>query len=194
MVSDEELYKRTVGGDEGALEALVHRYHSPLLGFLYRQTGDRHLAEDLIQETFARLLTYQGEAPRRFKSWAFAVASNICHDHYRRASSRRELPDALESWGEERVAGSAPPADELLLRDADRQEVVAALQALSPSHREVLVLRFYHEMSMDEIAEVTGAPLGTVKSRNYHALRQMKLYLEGGDQHEKAGSGSRAHR
>lgn len=181
LITDEELYLRLTRGDEGALEALVHRYHSPLLGYLYRQTADRHLAEDLVQETFTRLVTYQGEPPRRFKAWAFTVAGNLMRDHYRLAYHRREQPDTLEGGSELPDLGA--PVDELLLRDDDRREVVEALQTLPENQREVILLRFYHEMSIEEIAEVTGAPEGTVKSRIYYALRHLKARLgqEGGN-------------
>lgn len=182
MITDEELYVRVLGGDEGALEALVHRYHGQLLGYLYRQTGDRHLAEDLVQETFTRIVTYQGEAPGRFKAWAFAVAGNLLRDYFRRAHNRREQPDAMVGWADQQLPDLAPPADELLLRDDDRREVVEALHTLSPAHREVIVLRFYHELSVEEIAAVTGTPEGTVKSRIFYALKHLKARLgqEGG--------------
>ncbi|MFZ5814300.1 MAG: RNA polymerase sigma factor [Bacillota bacterium] len=186
MITDEELYRRLLSGDESSLEALVHRYHSPLLGFLYRQTGDRHLAEDLVQECFTRLVTYRGEPPRTFRAWAFTIAGNLARDHFRSAYRRREQADAMEEQGPVHLAEIEPGADELLLRDADRRAVVEALQLLSPSQREALILKFYHEMRVDEIAEVTGAPPGTVKSRLFHGLKQMKRHLsrEGGSAHD----------
>lgn len=178
MISDEVLYARLLAGDEGALEALVHRYHAALFGFLYRQTGDRFVAEDLLQEAFTRLVTYQGEAPRRFRAWAFTIAANLGRDHFRSAYQRHEAPDTLDTWGES-LRDGGPGADELLLRDADRREVADALQRLNPVQREVLVLKFFHEMRIEEIAEVTCAPLGTVKSRLFHGLKHMKSMLEG---------------
>lgn len=181
MITDEELYRRLLAGDEGALEALVHRYHAGLLAFLCRQTGDRHLAEDLLQDTWTRMVTYSGEAPRRFKAWAFTIAANLIRDHYRSAYKRRESPDAFAVWGEsERSAlltDQGPTADELLLRDDSRREVVEALQTLNPVQREVLVLKFYHDMRLEEIAEVTDSPIGTVKSRLFHGLKHLKAYL-----------------
>lgn len=185
MISDEELYRRLLAGDESSLEALVHRYHSPILGFLYRQTGNRHTAEDLTQECFARLIGYGGEPPRRFKPWAFAIAANLARDHFRSAYNRRERPSEFAQPELLPVQWEAG-ADELLMRKADRREVVDGLQQLSPNHREVLILRFYHEMRVDEIAEVVGAPVGTVKSRLFHALRHLKEHLiqKGGITHE----------
>lgn len=181
LISDEELYRRLATGDEGAMEALVYRYHADFLAFLYRQTGDRHLAEDLVQETFTRLVTYRGEPPRRFRSWAYTIAANLARDHFRSAYHRREQVNAFEAWGDADrsplLVDEAPAADELLLRDDDRREVFEAMQHLSPPQREVLILRFYHELRVDEIAEVTGSPVGTVKSRVFHGLRQMKAYF-----------------
>lgn len=199
MLTDETLYQRVITGDGGALEALVRRYHSPMLGYFYRLTDNRHLAEDLVQDLFARLVTYRGQPPRRFKAWIFTVAGNLVRDYYRSAVHRREHPDPFEAGGPEGrppLADTGPPVDELLLRDDDRRQVVEALHRLSPAQREVLVLRFYHDLSLDEIAAVTGAPVGTVKSRTFHALRQMKVYLhqEGGERYgpEATGSDGRA--
>jgi RNA polymerase sigma factor (sigma-70 family) len=177
VITDEALYLRLMAGDEGALEALVHRYHANLFAFLYRQTSDRHLAEDLMQEAWTRLVIYQGEPPRAFRAWAFTIVANLVRDHYRSAYQRRVQSDPFESWGESNLVDEGPGADELLLRDDDRREVVEALQQLNPAQREVLVLRFYHSMKLDEIAEVTDAPLGSVKSRLFHGLRQMKAHL-----------------
>jgi RNA polymerase sigma-70 factor (ECF subfamily) len=189
MVADEELYRRVLAGDEGALEVLVYRYHAPLLRFLYRYCNDLHLAHDLVQETFTRVVGHQGEPPRCFRAWIYTIAANLARDSLRSAYRRREEPSPMLPGGPEEPGwqpeAGGPPIDELLLRDAQRREVVAALQALAPVHRETLILRYYHDLSLEEIAQITGAPVGTVKSRIFHALRQLKAWLvrEGGERH-----------
>lgn len=164
-MDDETLYRQVLKGSEPALVELVNRYHSPLYKFLCRQTGDTALADDLAQETFTRLLTYKGQPPTRFKAWAYTIAINLTRDYFKSARYRYEQAADFEQI----------EADEL--RFDDRREVIDALAKLTHDHREVVVLRFYHDMKLDEIAEVTGAPLGTVKSRLFHALKQLKGIL-----------------
>ena len=180
MAADETLYQRVMAGDRAALSALVDRYHGPLRRFLYRHTGDAMLADDLVQETFTRLLTHQGAPPERFHAWVYTIAANLARDTFRTAYHRREQADPFDS--EAPPVGGRTPAralDDALIADAGRQQVMAALQALSPDHRAVVILRFYHELPLAEIATITGAPLGTVKSRLYYALKQLKGTLEG---------------
>ncbi|MCU0493186.1 MAG: RNA polymerase sigma factor [Chloroflexaceae bacterium] len=170
QLSDEQLYQQLLAGDERGLTELVGRYHSPLLGFLYRQTANRALAEDLVQETFARLLTYSGPPPQRFRPWAFTIAANLLRDHVRSAAYRREEPPA--------EGGAELAATDLRLGQVDdRSAVLPALQRLPPDQRAVVVLRFYHDMKIEDIADVLHAPVGTVKSRLFHALRRLKQEL-----------------
>jgi RNA polymerase sigma-70 factor (ECF subfamily) len=169
-LDDETLYQQVLKGSESALVELVNRYHSPLYKFLCRHTGDNSLAADLVQETFTRLLTYRGEPPTRFKSWAYTIASNLARDHFKSARYRYERVTDFNDDAE------ALPDDFSFAPD-DRAEVIGALAKLSPEHREVLILRFYHDLKLEEIAEVTGAPLGTIKSRLFHALKGLKGFL-----------------
>ncbi len=176
MITDEALYTRLREGDRAALAELIGRYHAPLLRFLYRMTNDLPTAEDLVQDTFVRLLTHEGRAPRSFKSWVYTVARNLTYDAFRSASYRRETPLEPE-WGEW-LPATRPGVERVVERRTEREEVAEILQELRPQHREVLVLRFYHDLKLQEIAEIIDAPLGTVKSRLHHALKQAKFHLE----------------
>lgn len=168
-MEDETLYMQVLKGDEAALGELVRRYHSPLYKFLCRQTGDNALADDLAQETFTRMITYRGTPPSKFRAWAYTIASNLARDYFRSARYRYERVTDFED-SDEMSDDFSFPADE-------RGEVINALAKLSPDHREVLILRFYHDLRLEEIAEVTGVPLGTVKSRLFHALKGVKGFL-----------------
>lgn len=178
--SDEALYERVLRGDEPALVELVSRYHSPLYKFLYRYTGDPALADDLTQEAFTRFMAYRGDPPGQFRAWAYAVARNLARDHFKTARVRYERVTDFDDEGEP-LTGSLPDGDGgFSIDDAindQRGEVIAALAKLSPEQREVVLLRFYHELKLEEIADVTGAPLGTVKSRLFHALKGLKGFL-----------------
>lgn len=175
MATDEALYARARDGDRAALAELVSRYHAPLLAFLYRMTDNEQMAEDLVQDAFVRMVTYDGEAPRSFRAWAFALARNLAYDAFRSASYRREMP--LDPEADVWLSTARPGVERTAERHESRQSVVRVLQALRPHHREVLILRFYHDLSLTEIAAVVDAPVGTVKSRLYYALRQAKSQL-----------------
>lgn len=170
MLDNETLYQQVLEGSEAALAELVKRYHSPLYKFLYRHTGDPALADDLAQETFMRLITYRGELPTRFKSWAYTIASNLARDYFKSARYRYERVTDFNDDAE-------VLSDDFSFAPDDRGEVIAALAKLSPEHREVLILRFYHDLKLEEIAEVTSTPLGTVKSRLFHALKGLRGFL-----------------
>lgn len=181
--SDESLYAQVLAGSRSALAELVNRYHGPLLKFLYRLTGQAQTAEDLAQETFIRLLTYQGSAPDRFRPWVFTIARNLARDHFRSAPVRREVasqPDFDPADCHPGHDGLAVLQDveTLASQASERRQVTALLQHLPANQREVIVLRFYHELPLEEIAEITGAPPGTVKSRLFHGLRRARRILQ----------------
>lgn len=183
-MDDTSLYKRLKTGDETALESLIERYHRPLFAFLYRLTDDHALADDLAQEVFIRLVKYQGAAPANFRAWIFTVARNLAHDHFRSAHYQHEQPAEFADNDyptEQDIALS--PEHHALYTDG-RREIAAALQTLPPDQREVVILRFYHDMSLGEIAGIADAPLGTIKSRLFHALKKLKEPLAQVNNHE----------
>ncbi|MCC6805720.1 MAG: sigma-70 family RNA polymerase sigma factor [Anaerolineae bacterium] len=167
-MDDEAVYRQMRQGDEAALAELVARYHTAVYRFLYRYTGDPALADDLAQEAFIRLVTYRGDAPVHFRAWIYTIATNLARDHFQSAAYRHEQAVDFET--------DEPSADDSLPESAD-VDVTSALMSLPPAHREVIILRFYHDLKLDEIAAVTGAPLGTVKSRLFHALKRLKGFL-----------------
>ena len=175
---DEEDYARVQAGDRTALARLVERYHAPLIKFLIRMTGQTQTAEDLVQEAFIRILTYRGAAPARFRPWIYQIARNLARDTFRSAASRREVDTRSETDLDEDEISDPQDAESLALQASDNLQVNVLLQRLPASQREVLVLRFYHELPMKEISAITGAPLGTVKSRLFHGLRRARRILE----------------
>lgn len=184
MIADEILYQQVLEtGSEAAMSELVARYYGALRRFLWRQTGSREVAEDLVQETFTRLIRYQGETPTYFKAWLYRIASNLAQDFYRSAYQRRHMDKGLDNpeikAQQETLADSEALPEEILLSNEIREGITGALQQLSPAHREVVLLRFYHSMRLEEIAEVTGVSAGTVKSRLFYALKQLKVMIEG---------------
>jgi len=178
VLSDEELCREIQNGSESALEALIHRYHHPLYGFIYRQTHHSSLADDLVQETFIRLCTkaHLYRYPEPFRPWLYRIALNLCRDHWK-SSAYNHSRKALEL--NENI--TVPLGVEGIY---DRQEtrgiVIAALRSLDEIYRDVLILRFYQELKIDEIAAVLEIPAGTVKWRIFHGLKLMRNKLEKG--------------
>src|SRR5579863_4837235 len=168
----------------GLLDELIVRYQHRLLRYLLFLTGNRETAEDLFQEVWMRVLVrgdqFNGKA--RFETWLFTIARNLVIDQ-RRKRTTSSLDELIEGASEDdramtvEVADDAPTPFDHAANLEDREKIAAALLALDTLHREVLVLRFHEEMSLEEIAKVTRAPLSTVKSRLYRGLAAIKPRL-----------------
>lgn len=175
MLTDENLALSIKQGDGGALSLLVERHYSGLKGYLYRMTaGNLALSEDMAQETFLRVLRgidYYSY-PRPFKTWLYAIATNVARNYFKRADTRHTDSVADE---EMRMIGDARLDPEAaLLMDEETRQVVQALAQLPTHQREVIVLRYYQEHSLAEIAEILDIPLGTVKSRLNIGLQRLR--------------------
>lgn len=151
-------------GDEGALRELVRRYEGPVYGFLSRHTGGRDV-DDLYQETWIRVVRSAArfDPGKRFSTWLFQIAVNLCRDRARRATPEPTGLDGIELTARD----SAEATDAAL--DARR-----LLRSLPEAHRSVLVLRYYHGFSEDEVAEMLDCPRGTIKSRLHYAIARLK--------------------
>jgi len=182
MNLEEELLRRCARVDAAAYRELVERIEKPLINFILRFVGEQHVAEDLFQETWMRVLMrgsqYNGKA--RFDTWLFAIARNLVIDLSRKRTmaSLDEMCDTTEEGRSFEIATDGPSPLELFQVREDRAEVAEVLLKLEPNYREVLVLRFHEEMSLEEIAGVTRAPLSTVKSRLYRGLAALKPEIE----------------
>jgi RNA polymerase sigma-70 factor (ECF subfamily) len=171
--SDEDLMELVQAGDADALGSLIERYRGPLYAFLWRRAGDA--ADDLFQESWIRVSRARDrfDRSRRFSTWLFQIANNLCRDRWRRQGARRRALDAfgteLRSTARDIAPAPALPAD---------SSVFQRLDALPDRLREVLVLRHYHELGEAEIAEVLGIPRGTVKSRLHTAVRAARDLFE----------------
>jgi RNA polymerase sigma-70 factor (ECF subfamily) len=171
--------------DAGLLDELIVRYQHRLLRYLLYLTSNREMAEDLFQEVWMRVLVRGGQfnGQARFDTWLFTIARNLVIDQRRKRtmSSLDELFDL--GSGDDRpmsfeVADGEPTPFDSFSNLEDRERIAAALLQLDTLHREVLVLRFHEELSLEEIAKVTRAPLSTVKSRLYRGLAAIKPKLE----------------
>jgi RNA polymerase sigma-70 factor (ECF subfamily) len=168
--------------DPELLDKLIEMYQHRLLRYLLFLTGKREVAEDLFQETWMRVLLrgaqYNGKA--RFDTWLFTIARNLVIDlsRKRQMASLDEMSETGEDERPFEVAIDGPSPLEQFATREDRAEVAEVLLKLEPNYREVLTLRFHEEMSLEEIASVTRAPLSTVKSRLYRGLAALKPEVE----------------
>ena len=168
--------------DAELLDHLIELYQHRLLRYLLFLTGRREVAEDLFQETWIRVLMrggqYNGKA--RFDTWLFTIARNLVIDLSRKRTMA-SLDAMSEANGDDRpfeiVMDAPSPLQQFEARE-DCAEVCEVLLKLDSTYREVLVLRFYEELSLEEIAGVTRAPLSTVKSRLYRGLAALKPEVE----------------
>jgi RNA polymerase sigma-70 factor (ECF subfamily) len=161
--------------DPEFIDRLVSQYHYRLLRYLVYLTGRREQAEDLVQETWIRVIErgaqYNGRS--RFEPWLFSIARNLALDDLRRS---KPAPDA----GLSQIAAPdvcSPFATAAKSEDAAR--MAAALQSLEPIYREALLLRFQEELSLEEIAAVAVAPVSTISSRIQRGLAILRASLEG---------------
>jgi RNA polymerase sigma-70 factor (ECF subfamily) len=170
------------GHDAELVDRLIVKYQHRLLRYLLFLTGDREIADDLFQETWMRVLTrgaqYNGAA--RFDTWLFTVARNMLID-LRRKRATVSLEEMCTAEGEDysfEVASKEPNPFEQYRSREESRTIAAAMMMLEPLYREVLVLRFHEDLSLEEIATVTRSPLSTVKSRLYRGITALKPHLE----------------
>ncbi len=167
--------------DPELLDRLIEEFQHRLLRYLLFLTGNREISEDLFQETWIRVLLRgaQFNGKSRFDTWLFTIARNLVIDLSRKRTMA-SLDEMSEGGDNERpfeIVDHEPSPLDQFRSGEDRAEVHQVLVHLEPRSREVLVLRFYEELSLEEIASITGAPLSTVKSRLYRGLASVKPEL-----------------
>jgi len=182
-VGDTELVVRALGGREDGFEELVRRYQRPIVAYVYRMVGNYDSALDLTQEVFIKvynsLTRYRPEY--KFSTWIYRIAHNSAIDHLRRNGAARTEELEVEGEGgqmfEKPLASKSPTPEQESERRERRAEIEEVVCLLPSAYRELIVLRHSHDMSYDEIAEVTGLPLGTVKNRIFRAREAMRELL-----------------
>ena len=165
-------------GDPAAWDALFERYQLPLHAFIAQSVRNTETALDLVQETFLSALrhidTLRDDA--KLGSWLFGIAHQKCAQHWRRHRD-------TEPWEEHHEPDAEPEDDPagILVRKEESARFLALLDQLPPPHRTALTLHFLEDFSLEEIAAITGVPLGTVKSRLHFAKRTLRERLEASD-------------
>ncbi len=182
-LSDEELMRQLQEGVEAAFNLLVERYRERLASYLYHFLHDDALTEDLLQETFLRVFRnrHSYEPIAKFSTWLYTIAGNLARSEYRRR--KRHRTHSIYSQGEDGEYEMPIPTENLAPdRFAERgihsRRIHEALDRLSDDFREVIVLRDIQNLSYEEITEITGLPMGTVKSRINRARTKLQDMLK----------------
>jgi RNA polymerase sigma-70 factor, ECF subfamily len=177
-LADYELVARALTGTDASFEELVRRYQRPIVSYVYRMTGDYEAALDLTQEVFikiyASLARYRAEF--KFSTWIYRIAHNAAIDYLRRCGPRTQELETADGYVRPIPSGVLTPEQESEHKER-RAEIEDVIRQLPAAYRELIILRHGHDLSYDEIAEVTGLPLGTVKNRIFRAREAMRAPL-----------------
>jgi RNA polymerase sigma-70 factor (ECF subfamily) len=176
--SDEWLMAEVAEGKRAALEPLIRRHATPLLSFIQRMVGDRHLGEDLFQEVFLAVWLKRGQYAfgRPFKPWLYTIALNKCRAVFRRAVSSEAVSLDDRQQFAPVAAGLAPPETAVATETAAL--VAHAVTLLPPQQRAVVVLRVWQQLPYADIAEALECTETTVRSHMHHGLCALRKYLE----------------
>jgi RNA polymerase sigma-70 factor, ECF subfamily len=169
--------------DPELLDRLIEKYQHRLLRYLVYLSGRRDLAEDFFQETWVHVLERGGQYDGRheFSTWLFTIARHLVIDHLRskRPTSLDSLADQDDLAPFDIPAAGQPSAFDATVQREQNEQISAGMQHIAAEYRETLLLRFQEGMSLEEIASVIGAPLGTVKSRIYRGLNALEPWVKG---------------
>ena len=179
--TDEELVAKSITGDADSFNELILRWERPIYALAYRTIGREEDARDVCQETFLRafraLPGFRGQA--KFSSWLYRIALNLCRDWMRR-ERRTPVVQPPEDVDVMELAAAAEPSEsieELVSRKDLTRAVERAMARLPEEQRTAIVLKEYHGLTFQEIADLVGCPLSTVKTRLYQGLTVLRREL-----------------
>jgi RNA polymerase sigma-70 factor (ECF subfamily) len=181
-LTDDELVARSMGGDAESFNQLILRWERPIYALAYRVIGREEDARDVCQETFLRafraLPGFKRQA--KFSSWIYRIALNLCRDWIRR--QRRapvmQMPEGVDPGELVAEQGPVESIEDLVGRRQQSEVVEEAMALLPEEQRTAIVLKEYHGMTFQEIADMQGCPLSTVKTRLYQGLTVLRRHLE----------------
>jgi RNA polymerase sigma-70 factor (ECF subfamily) len=184
-LTDGDLIESAVSGQAAGFEELVRRYQRPITSYVYRMLGDYESSLDVTQEVFIKVYNslHKYSFDYKFSTWIYRIAHNASVDHMRRNSI---TPQSLEVENEDgsfqiQLESRAASPEQERERSEWRSEIEMVVKGLPAVYRDLILLRHSRDLSYDEIAEVTGLPLGTVKNRLFRAREMMReMFIQRG--------------
>ena len=162
------------GGDAGCFAEIIDMYAGRCYGYFYRLTGNNDISDELLSELFVKLVekigSYKGGS---FESWLFKIASNIFHDHLRSKQRRKKLIETQKTELESETIEPKKSEGEL----TDKLQI--QLGRLDEDTRELIMFRFYSQLSFKEIAKLRSEPIGTTLAKTHRAIRKLRQFMEG---------------
>jgi len=185
LLSDAELVSSAITGREASFEELVRRYQRPIVSYVYRMLSDYEASLDVTQEVFIKVYNSleRYSCDYKFSTWLYRIAHNAAIDHLRRNSVTTQSLETENPNGtyQLQIESPNPTPEQDRERSEWRKEIEGIVKRLPEAYRELILLRHSRDLSYDEIAEVTGLPLGTVKNRLFRAREMMRgLLIERG--------------
>jgi len=184
-LTDVELIAKAMSGREDSFEELVRRYQRPITNYVFRMLNDYDASLDVTQEVFIKvynsLSRYSSEY--KFSTWLYRIAHNAAIDNIRRRSPNEQSIETENRDGayQLQIESTNPSPEQERERSEWRTEIEAVVKCLPAVYRELILLRHSQDLSYDEIAEITGLPLGTVKNRLFRAREMMReIFIERG--------------
>jgi len=179
------LLARCQTGDRAAWDTLVDAYWQRLFGYALRATNNAELAQDLVQETFLRIVQRLGryDDQGKFEAWLFRILVNLVRDHGRSLTRHPTQSTVIETDGErieltDELSGKAPPPLDPLFMQEDVDALQLALRRLPEGDRQILMLRHFADMPFKDIARTLNCPIGTVLARAHRALGKLRSLME----------------
>jgi len=184
-LTDGELIAKAISGREEGFEELVRRYQRPITIYVYRILGNYDASLDVTQEVFIKVYNsmtrYSSEY--KFSTWLYKISRNAAIDYLRRRSNHEQSLETENADGAYQLQfESKRPSPEQEREQSEwREEIATVVKRLPAGYRELILLRHTQDLSYDEIAEITGLPLGTVKNRLFRAREMMReIFVERG--------------
>lgn len=183
--TDGELIAKAITGREDSFEEIVRRYQRPITGYVYRMLGNYDASLDVTQEIFIKVYNSMSKysSEYKFSTWLYKISHNAAIDYMRRHSVYEQSLEVENEDGVYQIQFESKRLSPEQERERSewREEIENVVKCLPTGYRELIILRHTHDLSYDEIAEITNLPLGTVKNRLFRAREMMReLFIERG--------------
>lgn len=184
MNDDKELVQRTLQGEEKAFEMIIRKYQTPLSSYISRMVRNYELALDITQETFVKAYSCLGSYRQEYKfnTWLFKIASNSVIDHWRKKKIKAVSMDQPYEMGDETLPCQIASDEKSVIRTVELSElrdlIEDALDILPAGMKELFIWRHINDLSYEEMAEIKGIPVGTIKNRVFQAKEIIRKHLE----------------